>query len=297
MDDYELLACLSVLIPKIAVHDFTLGGVGSALWGRSEELLARASRIRERCHAAGVRILHPAHPDYPHEFWALENPPLFLSMFGQPAWLDRPCLSVVGSRDPSVQAIEWLELHLPRFMNYRPVAIVSGGARGIDQKAHALSLGSKQPTVAFLPSGIEAVYPHEFRHWIAEILDGGGAVLSEFAPDEPMRKGHFERRNRMIAALGVLTLVAEARRRSGSVMTARLARDLGRTVAAPPASPLDGRAAGTLDILFDGGQMVREAEDIVTLFDRDYLSVRRGYLCAMVRQSAPGSSEAPHRRD
>jgi DNA processing protein len=159
-----------------------------------------------------------------------------------------------------------MDLHLPILLERDPdLVVVSGGARGIDQKAHAMSLRSKSSTVAILPSGIGNPYPGEFRNWFDKIIDSGGAILSSLEPSAPVRKQYFESRNRLIVALAKLVFVVEARRKSGSIMTARLARELGRTVALLPAFPGEIKSDGCVDLLFDGGFPVRDADDVFIL--------------------------------
>lgn len=270
-----LLSCLSLVNPAVVLDHFFMRNPWSILLA-SDSALDAAKEILERCLAEGAQVLHPGHADYPDEFFDLIDPPLFLAYRGKPVWKERPCLSVVGSREPGPVALEWMELHLDEVIRRRGMVTVSGGARGIDQKAHAISIRAGRPTVAFLPSGLFRLYPADFAAWIPEILACGGAVLSEFHPLKEMRRHHFEKRNRMIAALGRLLFVVEARRRSGSTMTARLARELSRTVCVLPSSPGNPRAAGTLDLLFDHAFPLRDAADLITLFDLCAHDVPRG---------------------
>ncbi len=214
------------------------------------------------CDDQGVQILHPWHSDYPARLRGIERPPIFLSVWGDRPWLSRPGLSIVGAREPTQSALQWLEHHLPTAISDKCTYTISGGARGIDQKAHALSLRSGVSTVAFLPAGLAQPYPADFRNWFQSIRKAGGAIVSEFSPHTMIRKAHFERRNRMIAALGCGVFVVEAARRSGSMMTARLALEAGIAVCALPSSPLEPRASGTNDLLFDGASLIRDAEDL-----------------------------------
>jgi DNA processing protein len=262
----EYLACLSLYDSQIQLNSFT--NQASVIWAQSCAPLAAHRQAKEslaHCQGLGARILFPYHADYPETFYRLEKPPLFLSMIGEPCWVGRSCLSVVGSREASRRAIEWMEQHLLAVVQKKKTILVSGGARGIDQKAHALSLRAGQSTIAFLPAGISEIYPADFASWLPDILACKGAVISEFAPHAKMRKYHFERRNRLIAALGRVTFVVEARRQSGSIMTARLARDADKTVCVLPSFPGDPGSAGSLDLLFDGAFPIRDAQDLLTL--------------------------------
>ncbi len=271
----SLLACAAAISGKIKFADFTeilsagtdvihaARDYGLAL---SLETWDKAARTQEWCQSQNAQILYPGHADYPCALFLLEQPPLFLSYQGTPSWKDYTPISIVGSREPLQQSLRWMELFLPRFFRKEQVSVISGGARGIDQKAHALSIQAGRPTLAFLPSGLKNIYPSDFRHWIPGILESGGAILSEFAPDEKMWRGNFERRNRVIAALAPLVLVVEARRRSGSTMTARLAGEIGRTICALPSSPMQAQTLGTLDLLVNGAMPVRDDIDLELIF-------------------------------
>jgi DNA processing protein len=268
---YELLSCLSLFDRTISVSHFLEADSGRTSievdFFIDEIHYASAQAALEWCHAKGASVLYPGHADYPEAFLHLEMPPLFLSCWGRAVWKDHRCLSVVGSRDPSRAALSWMETYLMEFIRRTGAATVSGGARGIDQKAHALSLRAKRPTVIFLPSGLGNAYPPEIGYWNNEVLQTGGAILSPYAPLQDVRKSHFEGRNRLIAALGRLLFVVEARRRSGSLMTARLAREVDRTICALPSGPDEPRSMGTLDLLFDGGFPLRDADDLHSLFE------------------------------
>jgi len=157
----------------------------------------------------------------------------------------------------------WLDRELSSAVKSSKGYIISGGARGVDQKAHMISLRSGRPTVAFLPAGLACVYPRDFSGWIEPICRAGGAVVSQFSPFSEMRKQNFHHRNRLIAQLAQSVFVAEAARKSGSYLTARLAVDLGKGVGVLPSSPNYVGNLGGLDLLFSGAQLIREARDLL----------------------------------
>lgn len=263
---FELLSCLSLFQPTVHVWHFRSTEGDGITWPSDDPCLSDAKQVLQWCQDQGVQVLYPGHSDYPAEFFSLEDPPLFLSCRGPAAWKGRLCLSVVGSRDPSPQALDWMELYLMRYLKRnRMISTVSGGARGVDQKAHAISLRAQLPTVVFLPSGLAKPFPSEMRDWQSEILSVGGCLISEFAPTQDVRKHHFVKRNRMIAALSRVLFIVEARRRSGSTLTARLAREHSRTLCVLPGFPSDPRMAGTVDLLFDGAFPIRDDHDLETL--------------------------------
>lgn len=226
------------------------------------KLAEKAKLTLDMLEKEGISWMHPLSPQYPPYLLQISDPPVFLNYRGSPAWLKHQCLSVVGSREPSQIGVSWLEEHLRTFLKTVPRVIVSGAARGIDQAAHSVALRSGRPTIAFLPSGLDNYYPNDFKYWMPEIIETGGAVISEYLPDEAMRSRHFHRRNRLIVGLSQLLLVVEAKRRSGSRMSAGLALNFGRDVAVVPGSPLDPQYGGNLDMLYEGAFLVRDATDL-----------------------------------
>ena len=259
----ETLSALSLFEPRVTLSHFE----GEPLQLDLGTKLRAADRVVDWCHENGAEIIYPGHPAYPPSFHFLEKPPLYLSCLGSNPWLHHPCLSIVGSREPTRSSLDWMETHLPGFLRGSDIAVVSGGARGIDQKAHVLSIRSRRPTVVFLPSGFECVYPPDARNWLKEAIAGGGAVLSLLPPWEEVKRHYFEARNHLIASMGSAVFVVEARRRSGSMMTARLARDLGRPLSALPSAPGEPKSAGTLDLIVDGEcAILRDATDLKAFF-------------------------------
>lgn len=230
---------------------------------RSEEFLINF----DWCQRHRVEILDPTHEWYPSSWFSLENPPLFISVMGTPCWLNHKCLSVVGSRNPTHASLRWMDMEIPGLLRELNIVTVSGGARGIDQKCHALSLRAGVPTVALLPSGLRNFYPRELESWREPILDGGGCFVSQFAPDSPMWKSHFRERNRLIAQMGDALLVVEAARRSGSIMTAHLAMEREKDVCILPGHPMELNALGVLDLLVDGAKPVRDALDLKLIWE------------------------------
>lgn len=215
-----------------------------------------------------IHHLYPLHPLYPKEFYTLEKPPLFLSIEGDLGCFSKNKVSVVGSRYPTLKVLEWMDTHLEPLVQEGAV-LVSGAARGIDQKAHAVALRNEKPTIAFLPSGLGQIYPSEFTKWKERIVGFGGLLVSEYRYDQPIHRHHFHERNRMIAKLGLYLLVCEARRKSGSIMTARLAIENCKTVCVLPGFPTDKNSQGCLDLLFQGALPIRDFEDLKILTEAE----------------------------
>lgn len=208
---------------------------------------------------------------YPRRLRLLQNPPLIFSYQGPPTWLEAEMISIVGSREPMKDSVDWMRRNLIGFFSNFPIGSVSGGARGIDALAHDLTLLSGRPTVCFIPSGLLNPYPKNHTPLFERLVAEGGTLVSGFGLESQMQKGYFHERNRWIAGLGVFTLIVEASRKSGSWLTARMALEEGRTVATLPVSPLSGRGLGNLDLLYDGAQLIRDSSDLQVLFAREIM--------------------------
>jgi DNA processing protein len=219
----------------------------------------------------GAHITCPVDTDYPQSLLQILDPPICLTYLGSPTWNCHPTLSVVGTRDPSQEAKQWLEDVLLEFLKENGATIVSGAARGVDQEAHKLALRRKRPTLALLPSGLGEIYPVEFRRTVDEVLNHGGALVSEYSINARMQKSYFHERNRLISGLSAVTLVVQAKIRSGSLITAHHAIRQGRTVAVVPWSPLDPYSTGTNQLLYDGASIVRDCSDLKVLMSLSHI--------------------------
>lgn len=238
----------------------TYPGISQALKASTEAYKLAYEEI-QRAFARNVQMTFYGHELYPENCYTMEDPPWILSYVGTPCWR-LPSLAIVGSREPSVESVQWMEKELLALcISERPV-IVSGGARGVDQKAHAIALRNFLPTVIVLPSGLGQIYPASLESWVESVVSSGGCFLSEYSLNQRMHKHLFHHRNRLIAALGDGTLLVEARRRSGTLITARHTVQLGKPVWVVPGHPLDPHFLGSLDLLSEGAQLVRDAEDL-----------------------------------
>jgi DNA processing protein len=145
------------------------------------------------------------------------------------------------------------------------VTVVSGMALGVDSAAHAGAVEACGPTVAVLAGGADVPYPTRKANLYAAILAAGGAIVSEMPPGFRAFRWNFPARNRIIAALAPATIVVEAAERSGSLITAELALDLGRDVAAVPGPVLSWRSRGTNALLRDGAALIRDVQDALEI--------------------------------
>jgi DNA processing protein len=188
--------------------------------------------------------------------------PIALYVAGNPEVLNEPQLAIVGSRNPTAQGRNTAR-ELAEYLAARGLAITSGLAAGIDSEAHQGALKAQGTTLAVLGSGADVIYPRIHRALSAEIQQLG-AVVSAFPIGTAPRRENFPQRNGIIAALSLGTLVVEAARRSGSLITARLAADLGRTVFAIPGSIYSPLSRGCHELIRQGAKLTETAHDILS---------------------------------
>lgn len=213
-----------------------------------------------RTQALGARVVTVLDRDYPAELRHLDLPPPVLSLRGRLP--DAPRVAIVGSRKATPAGIETAEL-FGRELAASGLVVVSGFARGIDAAAHRGALSAPAgTTVAVLGCGLDVDYPRRSRRLAADIAASGG-LLTEFPLGTQPLARHFPIRNRIIAALSLGTLVVQATPRSGSLITARLALDLGRDVYAVPGPIFDRRSAGPNTLIRDGALLVQHPRDIL----------------------------------
>ena len=199
-----------------------------------------------------INYTFPGDLNYPHAFYKMIEPPLFLEYIGQPVWNSLPLFSVVGSRKIHSLSVLWMKEHLKTLLANSNYRIASGGAIGVDLLSHTISVMNSQPTVAILPSGLSKLSPMDFRRLAPAVIRAGGALLSEFEHLSEPRKEYFFFRNRLIAAMGALTLVVQAQNRSGTFLTVHHALQNGRPVMAVPTHPSIECFSGNLILLQDG---------------------------------------------
>jgi DNA processing protein len=212
-------------------------------------------------HRMGARFVALGEPDYPARLRMIDDAPPLLAVRGNADILLQPMTAIVGSRNASAAGAKFAS-QIARALGEAGFAIASGLARGIDAAAHRASI--ETGTIAVLAGGHDRIYPPEHGDLLAQILDRGAAISEMPFGWEP-RARDFPRRNRLISGLALGVVVIEAARRSGSLITARMANEQGREVFAVPGSPLDPRCEGTNGLLKQGATLVTEATDILTV--------------------------------
>jgi DNA processing protein len=235
------------------------GASGPARIYSLEDARAELSATR----VAGITLLALGEPAYPARLQMIDDAPPLLAARGNLSILTQPLVAIVGSRNASAAGVKFAE-RLARELGDAGFGIVSGLARGIDAAAHRASLASG--TIAVLAGGHDRVYPPEHADLLESILPTGAAVSEMPLGWEP-RARDFPRRNRLISGLSMGVVIVEAAKRSGSLITARLAGEQGREVFAVPGSPLDPRAEGTNGLLKQGAILVTEAADVIVALE------------------------------
>ena len=232
------------------------------------DLRRRAEREVERSTRAGIAILTVADPDYPAALAEIHDAPIVLYVRGTlPSGVVR--LAVVGSRTPTRYG-ERIAAGLAGQLAARGIEVVSGGARGIDSLAHEGALEQQGRTVAVLGSGLARLYPSENEVLFARIA-ASGALVSEFALDEPPLPHNFLRRNRVISGLSAGVVVVEAAERSGTHNTATHALEQGREVLAIPGSVESHKSVGCHRLIQQGAKLVQDVADILAELPPLYL--------------------------
>ena len=263
-------------------------GIPAATFGRARAAVQAATAVataeRQAAAALGARILTWLDDDYPATLRHLPLPPPVLYCRGVlPAALANgggAAVAIVGSRHPSTYGREaaWL---FGRDLARAGVVVVSGFARGVDAAAHRGALAGGGATVGVMGCGVDVAYPREHHPQLAAELAAQGALLSELPLGAAPLKLHFPIRNRLIAALTQATLVVEAAVRSGSLITARYALELGREVLALPGRIFDDNAMGTNALLADGARPALHPRDVLAALAID------------APEPAPGATDAP----
>ncbi len=209
-----------------------------------------------------VNLIFPGHTDYPLNLLQLNNFPKILFFKGNIKLLKKDLLSVVGSRNIQVETSEWMNSHLLNFIQAERTSIISGGAIGVDILSHCLSVMAGEPTVVVLPTGINKIYPNILKKRMNLFLKKGGLIVTEYFPDQGVRKHFFVNRNRIIVGLGKKLFIAQASIKSGTMLSAKWAMELGKSISTLPGHPNSSYFTGSNSLIYDGAQMIRDIDDL-----------------------------------
>lgn len=224
----------------------------------------------ETAQKIGAQILFLEDEEYPDLLKYIEDAPPVLFVYGNKKLLNQKSISIVGSRNASLNGIS-LAKKTAYDLASQNISVISGLAKGIDRAAHEGALAAQNSsgsTVAVLGTGVDVLYPRENKD-IYDKIKEQGLLISEMPFGTKPTPSAFPRRNRIISGLSYGTLVVEASIMSGSLITAREALSQGREVFAIPGSPLDSRAAGPNQLIKDGAHLVSCAENILNIIDNE----------------------------
>lgn len=216
----------------------------------------------DKTAALGGHIYVPEDEEYPQSLRNIKEAPIALYVLGKLPAAEQACVAMVGTRKITPYGRR-VARKLAGDLTACGVTVVSGLARGIDSECHAAAVRLKKPTVAVIGTGVGRCYPPENRALARAILEYGGAIVSELPFNKPPNAFHFPRRNRIIAGLSQPVVVAEGEIKSGALITAKLALEMGKDVLAVP-GPIDSpQSAGPNSLIKDGAGVVTSVADIL----------------------------------
>ena len=244
-----------------------------------------AERWAGQLERAGMRVVTAFDEEYPALLSQIPDPPFLLYAAGNLERFRLPAVGVVGSRAATRYGRDVAE-RLSRELALAGVTVVSGFARGVDEAAHQAALSTPGGTIAVLGCGLDVEYPREHAA-LKKSIGLRDLLVSEFPPGTEPRPLNFPVRNRIIAGLCAGVVVVEASRRSGSLITARLANEFGRDVFAVPGSVFSQTSIGTHELLRDGAILCRGAEDVLAEL---FPSIGTGRLAGSARPPGVGAA-------
>jgi len=212
---------------------------------------------------ANLSLLAMGEINYPPALVHIEQAPPLLYVKGNETILAKPAVAIVGSRNSSIVG-QRIANEMAQYFMKNDIVTASGLARGIDGAAHSgATTQDLSTTIAVLAGGLNHIYPPQHLDLAQNIVDKGGALISEMAPNYKPRAQDFPRRNRIISGLSLGIVIIEAAIKSGSLITARMGMEHNRAIFAVPGSPLDPRSEGTNKLIRDGAILVRNGKDVL----------------------------------
>lgn len=228
-------------------------------WSEEDLNSHRDLFLSEWKHVNPHQVLTWEDENYPVKLRRLFTPPICLYYSGDLRILEKKNLAIVGSRQPSAMYLNWMNHELGLFLSEQDCAVVSGGAIGIDQASSKIALRHYRQTIVVVPSGLQKLYPKNIDDWLG---DTHVLFLSEYMPQQEMRRHHFIRRNRIISGLTDHLLVVQCAQKSGTMITVKYAMDLGLNIATIPDFPGSFETSGNLNLLKEGAYYVCNAQDM-----------------------------------
>lgn len=209
-----------------------------------------------------MKVINKKDENYPKALLNISNPPEKLFVLGNETILDNFGIAIVGSRNCTKYGEEVAKSIAYNLSKYN-INVVSGMAKGIDSAAHIGTIMGKGKTIAVLGSGFKHIYPKENIKLLQDIINSGGAIITEYEEDILPMPENFPKRNRIISALSQGVVVVEAGKRSGSLITAEIALEEGKEVFAVPGNIISKTSKGTNELIKDGAKLVENVRDIL----------------------------------
>lgn len=213
-----------------------------------------------------IKCLKKDSINFPEKLKKLKRCPKEIFVLGDEKILFEFSLSVIGSRRCSNFSKE-IARQITGELALKNITIVSGFARGIDTIAHKECIKNKKKTIVVLGCGHNKIYPNENKYLVDEIIENGGAIISEYPCDYPPLQHNFIERNRIIAALSDGVILIEAKLKSGSLHTIKFARELNKKIFVVPGALNEHQYEGSNAVLVEGGYCVRNAKDVLKTYD------------------------------
>ena len=232
---------------------------------RAKGLLEKCRKEAERMQEDGINMVLCTEPEYPEKLRYIFDPPAALYYKGRLPEPSEPSAAVIGARGCTAYGRQEAE-YFGKLLGENGIQVISGMAAGIDAAGHRGTLKTEGKAFAILGNGPEICYPLSSRDIYREIPQKGGGIISEYGPGEQPAAWHFPRRNRIISGLSDAVIVIEARRRSGSLITADLALEQGKDVFALPGRRTDQLSEGCNRLIRVGAGIITEPGDILDYF-------------------------------
>ena len=209
-----------------------------------------------------IKEISIENPNYPEKLKQIYDPPKVLYVLGNEQILNNKSIAIVGCREATGYGKK-AAIYFASNLAKQDITIISGLAKGIDSYSHIGALQAKGKTIAVVPDGLDSIYPPENKKIALDIINSGGAIISEHPIGTKPDKAHFPARNRIISGLSDSVLVVEAKEKSGALMTADFAMEQGKDVFAVPGNINSLNSVGTNNLIKDGAMLVNNYKDIL----------------------------------
>lgn len=204
---------------------------------------------------------------YPEQLRKIQKPPKQLHLEGNIELLKQPGIAIIGSRNCTKYGEKIAEEFSKKLAEYG-IVIISGMAKGIDSFAHLGTISGKGSTIAVLPSGINHIYPKENKNLYKKIIENGGLIVTEYDKQQQADSNKFLERNRIVSGLSIGILVVEGGYRSGTSVTARLAKKQGKDIFCIPSSLENSKGITPNELIKQGAFLVTEVQDIINKYPK-----------------------------